>query len=69
MEINQIVVYMPTDSAKKLSNFIYENSKDLEACADCDKLCIRTHIVVCEDEKQRILSEIEDRIRMMEELL
>ena len=69
MIMNQIVVYMPTDSAKKLSEFIYHNSKDLEACADGDKLCIRTHIVVCEDEKQRILSEIEDRIRMMEELL
>lgn len=60
---------MPTDSAKKLSKFIYENSKDLEAYADCDKLCIRTPIIVCEDEKQRILSEIKDRIRMMEELL
>ena len=69
MNMDQIVVYMPTDSAKKLSNFIYENSKDLEACADGDKLYVRTPIVVCEDEKQRILSEIEDRIRMMEELL
>ena len=69
MIMNQIVVYMPTDSAKKLSNFICENSKDLEACADGDRLYVRTPIVVCEDEKQRILSEIEDRIRMMEELL
>ena len=69
MEMNQIVVYMPTDSAKKLSNFIYENSKDLEASAYGDRLCIRRPVVACEDEKQRILSEIEDRIRMMEELL
>lgn len=69
MEMNQIVVYMPADSANKVSDFIYENSKDLEACADGDKLYIRTPIVMCEDEKQRILSEIASKIRMMEELL
>lgn len=67
MEINQIVVNMPAESAMALDYFIYCNSKDLEAFADGDKLYIRTPIVIGEDEKKRILSEIEDRIRMMEE--
>lgn len=67
MKINQIVVNMPAESAKAIEHFVYYNSKDLEAFADGDKLYIRTPIVVSEDEKQKILSEIEDRIRMMEE--
>ena len=54
----RIVVDMPIESAKALEKFIYENTKELEACADGDKLYVRLPIVFSEEEKQKIISDM-----------